>query len=76
MKAGKTLSDKKPDYTPKVIHINRAQEINDHALKRLEDSVVDAIDQAYKDGVTHSLVIYMLHMYLQIETARVFDEEE
>jgi hypothetical protein len=70
------LSDKKPDYTPKVIHINRAQEINDHALKRLEDSVVDAIDQAYKDGVTHSLVIYMLHMYLHIETNRVFDDEE
>lgn len=70
------MSDKKPDYTPRVIHINRAQELNEYAFEKLERSVIDAINQAYKDGVSHALVVYLLHMYLQIETSRVFDEEE
>jgi hypothetical protein len=65
------LSDK-PDYKPKVIHINQIQDRNQYAFEKLEK----AINEAYKNGVPHSLVVYMLHMYLQIETNRIFDDEE
>lgn len=69
------MSDK-PDYKPKVIHINQIQDRNQYAFENLENAFVEAINEAYKNGVPHSLVIYLLHMYLQIETSRVFDDEE
>lgn len=69
------MSDK-PDYKPKVIHINQIQDRNQYAFEKLENAFVEAINEAYKSGVTHSLVIYLLHMYLQIETSRIFDDEE
>lgn len=69
------MSDK-PDYKPKVIHINQIQDRNQYAFEKLENTVAEAIAEAYKSGVPHSLVIYLLHMYLQIETSRIFDDEE
>lgn len=69
------MSDK-PDYKPKVIHINQIQDRNQYAFEKFENAVDDAINEAYKSGVPHSLVIYLLHMYLQIETSRIFDDEE
>jgi len=69
------LSDKQ-DYKPKVIHINQIQDRNQYVFEKLENAFVEAINEAYKNGAPHSLVIYLLHMYLQIETSRVFDDEE
>ena len=65
-----------PEYRPKVIHINQIQDRNQHAFEKLENAVAESISEAYKNGVPHSLVIYLLHMYLQIETSRIFDDEE